>query len=113
MTAKTAAQAFADATSALTREHDIADVLARLVRDCAQLLSAGSIGVLVSNPTGELELLSSTSHDPVELRLFQSQEEDGPCADAVRTAEIVEVSGAENIAARWLDVGPAIVEAGY
>jgi ANTAR domain len=113
MSPRTAAQAFADATSALIRDHDVTDVLSRLVRDSAELLSADAVGVLVSNSQGEVELLSSTSHDLTELELFQIQQDAGPCIECMRTTAIVAVIGTEQINARWPEVGPAIVAAGY
>jgi hypothetical protein len=112
-TPRTAAQAFADATSALTREHDVTDVLARLVADCAQLLSAEAIGVLVLNAHSDLELLASTSHRVAELELFQIQHDSGPCIDAIRSSEIVSAAGATEMNRRWPAVGPAISHAGY
>jgi hypothetical protein len=113
MTPRTAAQAFADATSALIRDHDVTDVLSRLVRDSAELLSADAVGVLVSNSHGEVELLSSTSHDVAELELFQIQQNTGPCIECIHTAALVAVIGAEQISGRWPEVGTAIVAAGY
>lgn len=113
MTSRTAAQALAAATSALTGDHDVTDMLARLVRDCAELLSAAAIGVLVLNSERELELLTSTSHRVAELELFQIQHDSGPCVEAVHTAGPVSAVGAEQIQARWPVVGPAIVDAGY
>jgi hypothetical protein len=113
MTPRTAAQAFADVTSALTREYDVTDVLARLIADCAQLLSAKAIGVLVLNAHSDLELLASTSHRVAELELFQIQHNSGPCVDATHTSEIVTASGAAEMTRRWPAVGPAIAQAGY
>jgi transcriptional regulator with GAF, ATPase, and Fis domain len=113
VTPRTAAQAFADATSALTRGHDVTDVLARLIRDCAELLSADVIGLLVLNDQSDLEVLSSTTHGVTELELFQLQQEAGPCLDAIRSSALVSVTGIAAIEARWPDVGQAITLAGY
>jgi hypothetical protein len=113
MTPRTAVEAFAHATSALTEVHDVTDVLAGLVRDYAGVLSAQAIGFLVLGSHGDLELLSATSHEVAELEMFQIQQDTGPCIEAIRTSMTVSVIGADHIQARWPQVGPAITGAGY
>jgi transcriptional regulator with GAF, ATPase, and Fis domain len=108
-----AARAIADATAALTDERDVTDVLARLVHDCCEVLSADAIGVLVLVGQTNLELLASTSHSVAELELFQIQHDAGPCVDAIRSSTRVVVLGAEQLIERWPVVGQAIVAAGY
>src|ERR1700761_7216255 len=109
MMPRTAAQALADATSALTQQYDVTDILARLVTDCADVLSADAIGALVLSSQGELELLTSTSHSVAELELFQIQYETGPCIEAIHSSLPVVVDTAEEIGRRWPEVGGAIV----
>lgn len=113
MTRITAAQALADATAALVRDGDVVDVLSHLVRDCAAVLGADAVGLLVLAGDGHLELLSSTSHRVAELELYQIQQDTGPCIEAIRTATMVSSVGPEQIVGRWPDVGAAIVAAGY
>lgn len=113
MTPKTAAQALADATSALTREHDVTDILAKLVRDCAVVLSAEAVGVLVLTAQDDLELLASSSHQAAELQTYQIQYESGPSIDAIHASASVAVSGDDEIRARWPQAGSIIIDAGY
>jgi transcriptional regulator with GAF, ATPase, and Fis domain len=113
MMPRTAAQALADATSAVTQRHDVTDILARLVTDCADVLSADAIGALVLSSQGELELLTSTSHRVAELELFQIQHETGPCIEAIHSSMQVSVATADEMRRRWPEVGAAIVAAGY
>jgi hypothetical protein len=113
MTPRTAAQALSDAASALTQEYDVTDVLVRLIRDCAEILQADAIGLLVLTEHGQLELLSSTSHHVSELETFQIQQDSGPCVDAIRSSTTIAISGKEPITGRWPSVGPAIIDAGY
>ena len=110
---RTSAQAFADITAALVREHDVADVLLRLVRDGADVLGVDAAAILVLAPRGSLEVLSATSHVTEELELYQSQEEEGPCVEAIRRGEGSRAVGAAELTARWPTVGPAIVAAGF
>lgn len=113
MTARTATQALADATAALTSGRDITDVLDRLVRDSAEVLGAQAVGLLVVARDGDLELLSATSHQVAELELFQIQQDTGPCIDAVRGGSLVWSDSQDDIRARWPRVGAAIIEAGH
>jgi GAF domain-containing protein len=113
MTARTVAQALADAASALTGDNDVTDMLARLVDDARGVLGAQAVGLLLLTESGDLELLSATSHRAAELEIFQIQHDAGPCVDAIRTGTVVSVSGTSEIRGRWPDTGPAIVDAGY
>lgn len=113
MTARTATQALADATAALTSGRDITDVLDRLVRDSAEVLGAQAVGLLVLVRDGDLELLSATSHRVAELELFQIQHDTGPCIDAIRGGFPVTGASRDDIRARWSSVGAAITDVGY
>jgi transcriptional regulator with GAF, ATPase, and Fis domain len=113
MTTRTAAQALADATAAMTGGSDVTDVLDRLVRDSSQALDAQAVGLLMQIPGGDLELLSATSHQAAELELFQIQHESGPCIEAIASGAAVTATGPEEIRARWRQTGAAITDAGY
>jgi hypothetical protein len=113
VTQLTVVQAFADAMSALVEDHDIGDVLTRLVSDCAVLYPADAVAIMVTGRGGKLELLSATSHQARELELLQIQHDRGPCVDAVHRNESVFAAGLEDMTSRWGAVGAAIVSAGY
>ena len=109
----TAAQAFADAVSALVGEPDVTDVLSQLVTHCAEVLEADAVAILARDSAGELSLLSASSHRAVELELLQIQRATGPCIDVVASNEAVGVHGADRIRERWQHVGRAITDAGF
>jgi transcriptional regulator with GAF, ATPase, and Fis domain len=113
MRSRSAVQALADAAAALTEAQDVNGTLARLVRDCADVLSAQAIGVLVLDGHQQLELLSSTSHQTAELEMFQIQQDSGPCIDAIRTGQVASVLDPDELASRWPQVGAAILAAGF
>ncbi|RZT16796.1 GAF domain-containing protein [Kribbella sp. VKM Ac-2569] len=113
MTATTASQAFIDAAAAIVQQDDIADILVRLLSDCAGLTGAGAIGLLVKDGHGRLEILSATSHQAVELELYQLQHDTGPCVDAARDGASQSVRSPGEVIARWGTVGEAIVAAGF
>ena len=113
MTARTSAQALADVASALVEDHETAGVLARLLRDCADLLPADAAAVLVRTPAGMFELLAATSHRVEEIELYQAQAEHGPCVDAAVEGRATGAVGAADMVARWGDVGREIVASGF
>jgi hypothetical protein len=113
MSARTSAQAFSDATAGLVQHYDLAEILARLVNDCAGVLGVDSVALMVKNDAGRLELLSATSHRANEIELFQIQHDRGPCIESVGTGAIVSACSEAEIIGRWGTVGTVIVEAGY
>jgi hypothetical protein len=113
MKPRSSAQVLADTTSAMVQKHDVTDSLARLLGDCAEVLSAAAVGLLVWSDRGEIELLSSTSHAIAELELFQIQQATGPCIDAISGDTEISVVGSVEILARWPGVGRVITDAGY
>jgi GAF domain-containing protein len=99
-----AAQAFASATSALVDEYDVVGVISRMVRDCAYLLSAEAVGLVVTNDRDELELLGASSHRSRELELYQLQTVSGPCVDVARTGKPVTAESLERVGEQWPDM---------
>lgn len=113
MTRITAAQAFADLSSALVGDHDIAGTLSDLLTNCASLISADAGGLLVADGDTGLQLLGATSHQVSELELYQAQIVEGPCVEAWSTGVETSAVGREEITSRWERFGPAMVEAGF
>lgn len=105
--------AFARAAAAIVQDYDAADVLANLAGDACGALAAGAVGVILRSARGEFEVLTATSHRTADLEMFQAQQSDGPCVDAVRTGAAIREDGPDAIAARWPAVGPQIVAAGF
>lgn len=113
MASKTAAESLAAATALCVSLDDVAGVLVALLDECASALSADAAAVLVGTDHGELELLSSTSHDAAHLELYQIQQNRGPCIEVWATGAQVAATSADEIVSRWDDVGPVVVDAGF
>jgi hypothetical protein len=109
---RTTAKAFGDAAAAMVSEHNVTDVLAQLLTDCAELVSADAVAILVADGSDELSLLSSSSHRASALELLQIQSHVGPCVDTIRSGAPVTATGALELGHRWGDVGTAIAESG-
>jgi hypothetical protein len=94
-------QPFARAVASLVAEHDVTDVLAHFLTEGLDALGGSAAGLLLRSSTGELEVLTATSHRVQDLEVYQAQQDTGPCAEAVSTKAFVFESGADRMAARW------------
>ena len=110
---RTTADAFGDVAAAMVSEHNATDVLTRLMVDCAELLSAAAVAILVTDSSDELSLLSSSSHRAAELEMLQIQRAEGPCVEAINSGERVTGIGQDELVRRWHDVGRFMVRSGF
>lgn len=110
---RTSEQAFATAASGMVNADPVVDIMARLARDCAEVLDAEAVAVLVLDPHQNLSLLASTSSAATQLELLQSLDVTGPCVDVIETGVAQAGTGAHELTRRWGDVGRAIVAAGF
>ena len=106
-------QALTRILAAIVRDHELADLFADVVRDCASLLPADAAAILVDNGRHGLELLSATSHRTAELEVYQAQRSNGPCVDVLATGEAISATGTAEIVDRWPDVGQLVVASGF
>ncbi|MCA5893997.1 GAF and ANTAR domain-containing protein [Isoptericola sp. NEAU-Y5] len=114
MTPRTPADSLAEAASALVREHDVSDLLERLVRDAARQADGDAAGLL-ARPSGgvPLEVLTATDHAAAHLEIYQARVDEGPCVDVWTTGLPVVAAGRAEILDRWPTAGRAILDAGF
>ena len=101
------------AAEVVSENHDVTGALAALLAGAVDALPADAAAVLVRSPSGDLEVLASTSHRAADLEMFQVQVDEGPCVDALRGGVSVDVVGHDALVARWSLAGPAVVGSGY
>ncbi len=102
----------ADATDAVSDSSDLAGILARLLDDCASALSCAA-GIMVRLPDGTADVAGASSHQSLELELYQSQADDGPCIQSMIIAAPIEAAGLDEIRRQWSGFGDALADAGY
>lgn len=107
-----AAQALAEASSSLTKAHDVTDALIALLESCKAGLDVEVGGILVAAPSGTLELLAASSHRAAELEVHQLHVDEGPCVDAYRAGTAVQVHSSGPLVERWPAFGPTMLRAG-
>ncbi len=113
MTSRPAFLALGDALRALTEGSDLQQTLVQVLDTCLDVHQGLAAGVMLSPRDGVVELLAATSHRSTEIELYQIQSADGPCLEVIRGGHAVVASGEQEVRARWGEVGPAIVRAGY
>jgi len=93
-------------------EFDVTGALASVVLGLSSALSTSAAAVLV-DVDGHLEVLAASSHRALDLEIHQTQAQEGPCLDTMRSGVEEHEVGADAITARWPSVGPMIVASGY
>jgi GAF domain-containing protein len=109
----TAANALAAAAASLVRDHDMVGTLSQLCDDCADVMGATAVGIMLSDGDGPLEMMAASNHRATDIELYEIQADQGPCIEAARTGATVAADSADEIIARWPAFGPRAVAAGF
>ncbi|MFE7421793.1 GAF domain-containing protein [Rhodococcus sp. NPDC057529] len=105
--------AISGVTGALVDGHaDTGAVLYRITEICADLLSAAS-GIMIIDPRGGLAGVAASDERARVVELLQSQSESGPCAECIRTSEVIAVEDLETAAERWPEFWTVASEIGF
>lgn len=106
-------EAFVGLSNELVDDYDVVDMLSRLAVSCTELLDIESVGLLLADEGGVLQLAAWSSERTRELELFQLQRDEGPCLDCYRGAAIVRVPDLAETQQRWPQFAGAAREAGF
>lgn len=96
-------QAFVALADTLVDDYDVVEFAQQLVEDCVSLLDADAAGLLLADLRGGLQVLASTSEQTRMLELLQIQSDDGPCMQAYRTGEQVNIEDLHSDGGRWTE----------
>jgi hypothetical protein len=106
-------QTFVELADTLVSDFDVVDFLHLLVRRATEGLDAAEAGLLLSDSSGTLHLMASSSERTHALELFQLQNEEGPCLECFQTGVAVTIEDLGAEAGRWPRFVPAAVAAGF
>lgn len=106
-------EAFVKLTDALVGEFDVLDVLHTLVEQSVELLDATAAGLLLADPSGNLQVLASTSEASQLVEILQSQAGVGPCVDAYKTGKVVTIADIEADGDRYPDFQAVALSQGF
>ncbi|WP_020658912.1 GAF and ANTAR domain-containing protein [Amycolatopsis benzoatilytica] len=106
-------RAFVDMADTLVDDYDVADMLHRLAGYCVELLGASAAGLLLADQRGGLQVAASSHESSRLLELLQLQTEQGPCLDAYRAGEPVQVDDLTAAVDQWPLFSPAALAEGF
>jgi GAF domain-containing protein len=113
MDSRAALTGLARLSGLLVHEHDALSVVTTgLVEACATV-SADAGGVLVSSPSGQLEVLAATSHRVADLEAYQTGAEQGPCVESISKGRQITVGSPAEAESAWPGFGVRMEAAGY
>ena len=107
------ARAFVALADTLVADYDVVDLLQNLVDTSAGLLDSAAGGLLLADDLGTLSLVASTSEESNLVELLQIESGRGPCMDAFRTGEVVEVPDIAAVGDDWPDFRVSALDQGF
>ena len=105
--------AFVALTNTLVGEYDVLDVLHTLVEQCVGLLDASAAGLLLADPSGELQVVASTSEESYLVEVLQQRAGAGPCVDCYLSGTVVTLSDIAAYAHTYPDFTAAALSQGF
>jgi hypothetical protein len=113
MDSRAALTGLARLSGLLVGEHDAFSVVTAGLAQARATVSADAGGVLVSSPSGQLEVLAATSHRVADLEAYQAAAEQGPCVECITTGRQVSVRSTAEAESAWPGFGVRMEAAGY
>jgi hypothetical protein len=107
------AESFVALADTLVDDFDVVELFHRLVADSVRLLDVDAAAILLSSLNRNLEVVASSDEASRLVELVQLQSQAGPCIEAMRTGEAVEVVDPDEIVRRWPTFGRAVQDAGF
>ncbi len=109
----TLAKRFVALADTLVDDFDVVEVLDGLMYTCLELLEVNEAGMMLTDSSGGLQRVASSSESARLLELLQVQTREGPCFEAVQHGEVVVVEDIEQHRGRWPTFSERLVEDGF
>ena len=107
------ARAFVSLADTLVADYDVVELLQNLVDTSVNLLHSDAGGLLLADEFGVLTLVASTSEQADLVELLQIESDQGPCVQAYRTGEAVEITDIASTGASWPDFRDGALKQGF
>lgn len=107
------ARAFVTLADTLVADYDVVELLQNLVDTSVSLLHSDAGGLLLADEFGVLTLVASTSEETSLVELLQLESGQGPCMEAFRSGEAVEVADIAAVGEAWPDFRDAALAQGF
>jgi GAF domain-containing protein len=112
MDATRLARTFVKLADTLSDDFDVLDMLHVLTTQCADVVGAAAVGLLLADSEGRLRVVVASDEHARLLELFQIQSDEGPCVECYRSGEPVSSAGLDQ-ETRWPRFSPAATEQGF
>jgi GAF domain-containing protein len=106
------AETLRDFARLLSDEHGTADILDALCEYCARLLPVDSVGVLLRDDVGDLQVATASTEIGHKVEQLEVTLRQGPCTTSMQTGLQVLEPDLSAAATRYPDFVPAAIEAG-
>lgn len=100
-------------TDTLIDDFDVVDFLHDLTVKAANASGAAAVGLVLSDHQGRVRYMASSNEEGKLLELFQIQNDDGPCLDAITSGTPVVNADLGEAGDRWPKFAPAARAAGF
>lgn len=105
--------AFVTLADTLTADYDVVDLLHTLVEECTALLDTQGGGLMLADPSGNLQLVASTSERTDFVEIMQLNAGSGPCVDCFTTGMAVAVADIDKQGMKWPEFRVAALQRGF
>jgi GAF domain-containing protein len=100
---------FVELADTMVDDFDVAEFLHHLAERCVELLDCAEAGLLLSDASGVLRVMASSSERSDALDLLQSQNHEGPCFECFQFGQPVFSEDLEEDLTRWPTFAPAAI----
>jgi len=107
------ARAFVTLADTLVADYDVVDLLQNLVDTSVNLLDSTAGGLLLGDEFGVLTLVASTSEETSLVELLQIESNQGPCVEAFRSGDVIEVPDIAVAGDDWPDFRAGALSQGF
>jgi GAF domain-containing protein len=107
------ASTFVSLADNLVDDFDVLDLLHVLATECAELLDAAAVGLMLADSQGELRVTVASNESALLLDLFQIQNDEGPCLECYRSGDPVSARALATTQERWPRFASAAMEQGF
>ena len=110
---ETLSAAFVEVADTLVDDFDLIEFLQMVTTHTSEVVRASTVGLLLADRQGRLQLMAATDERTQTLELFQVQAMEGPCQDCYRTGQAVIVGDLQQAARQWPRFAPRAVDSGF
>lgn len=107
------ARVFPELADTLVDDFDVVDFLSTLAERTAELLDATEVGLILADHHGELRVTASSTERMHDIELFELQNEEGPCHEALHEGVQVLNVNLGQADERWPNFSPRARSVGY